>query len=81
MSAIEIRLMGRACPLVLATLLAGCVAYHPNPIDAPQVEAGFRARTLSDPGLRAYVEANRPAEAGAFPPPAWDLATLTLVAF
>lgn len=76
------RTLGRAWPLILVVaLLAGCVAYRPKPIDAPEVEAGFRARTLSDPGLRAYVEANRPAEAGPFPPPTWDLATLTLVAF
>lgn len=69
-------------PLVaLAALLAGCAAWTPRPIEPATVAAGFRARSLDDPGLRAYLAANRPAGAAALPLATLDLAELTLVAF
>lgn len=61
-------------------VLAGCVKYRPLPIDAPQVEKDYRARTLSGPGLRAYIEENA-ASTSQWPPATLDLQTLTLIAF
>jgi hypothetical protein len=61
-------------------ILTGCVKYHPKPIAAPQVETEFRSRTLADPGLRAFVEANTGKKLAEWPP-IWDLGTLTLAAF
>lgn len=69
-------------PLVLAAvLLAGCASFHPRPLEAPKVEARFRSRSLSDPGLRGYVESNLSHPLASFPPRVWDLSLLTLVAF
>lgn len=59
----------------------GCATPQPEPIDARELEAEFRARTLQDPGLRRFVEANPGPRSAPFPPPRWDLRTLTLVAF
>jgi outer membrane protein TolC len=66
--------------LAPAAFLAGCAAWTPRPIEPAKVAAGFRARRLDDPGLRAYLAANLPGAAtrarGTL-----DLAALTLVAF
>ncbi|MCL4402608.1 MAG: TolC family protein, partial [Acidobacteria bacterium] len=59
---------------------SGCAKYHPKPIVPAQIESDFKSRTLSDPGLRSYVEANLPKPV-AWPPRALDLGALTLVAF
>ena len=47
--------------LLVAGLLFGCAVFEPRPIEPAKVEAEFRGRTLSDPGLRTSIEANRPA--------------------
>lgn len=47
----------------------------------PADRAGFRARTLTDPGLHAYLERTLPARPPAGSPQSWDLSALTLVAF
>ena len=67
--------------LLVAGLLSGCAVFEARPIEPAKVEAEFRGRTLSDPGLRAYVEANRPARQEPLPPGTLDLAELTLIAF
>jgi outer membrane protein TolC len=59
----------------------GCAGPGPEPLDPGKSEAEFRSRTLEDEGLRLFVLRNRKAEPAAFPPPAWDLAWLTLAAF
>jgi cobalt-zinc-cadmium efflux system outer membrane protein len=59
-------------------LLGGCAHYHAQPIDPAQTAQSFTARSLADPDLRAFVEANT--ETGPWPPPSWDLRTLTLAA-
>ena len=41
---------------ILAASLAGCVKYHPQPLDPPHSEQLFRARTLNDPGLVAFLK-------------------------
>ncbi len=72
----------RLCVLIIvAGLLSGCAVFYPRPIDALRVEAEFRSRTLSDQGLRAYLESSLRAKLPSFPPATWDLPTLALVAF
>ncbi|HYM10242.1 MAG TPA: hypothetical protein VEU62_05905, partial [Bryobacterales bacterium] len=66
---------------VLAALLPGCAAYHPKPLEPPRLEKDYRARTLADPGLRAFVEANSATRPSEWPPRSLDLASLTLVGF
>ncbi len=39
-----------------AALLTGCVRYQPHPLDPPHSEKQFRARSLSDPGLAAFLK-------------------------
>src|SRR5262249_24426116 len=41
----------------------------------------FRARSLAAPEVEAFARRNVPAPPAAWPPRAWDLETLTLVAF
>jgi outer membrane protein TolC len=41
--------------LIAAAALTGCVKYHPHPLDPPRSEQQFRARTITDPGLRSFV--------------------------
>src|SRR5712691_9530262 len=67
--------------LLLAGLLSGCAVFEPRPIDPAKVEAEFRGRALSDPGLRAFIEANRPGRRETPPPGTLDLVELTLIAF
>jgi outer membrane protein TolC len=64
----------RTCVLIAAAVLAGCVKYHPRPIDAPAAEQRYRARTLSDPGLKAFAKADR------WPPAALDAAAAVVSA-
>ena len=61
--------------------LVGCVKYRALKLDPPQVEQDYRARTLSDAGLRAYIETNAPTKVSQWPPTSLDLPALTLVAF
>src|SRR3989442_10258223 len=67
--------------LLLAGLLSGCAVFEPRPLDPAKVEAEFRGRALSDPGLRAFIEANRPGRRETPPPGTLDLVELTLIAF
>jgi outer membrane protein TolC len=67
------RLFDRRAKAALALLcaaaaaLSGCAHYAPHPIDAAAAQQRFRARSIDDPGLRAFV--NRPS---------WPPARLTL---
>jgi len=67
--------------LVALSVLTGCVKYRPKPLEAPRLEQEYRARSLSEPGLRSFLEANAPAKPAQWPPTNLDLDTLTLVAF
>jgi outer membrane protein, heavy metal efflux system len=67
-------------PIILAaTLLAGCVTFHPQPISPEKSAASFDRRSLEDPGLRAFLETNHVAVPS--PGEAWNLKQLTLAAF
>ncbi|MGE0387451.1 MAG: TolC family protein [Gammaproteobacteria bacterium] len=72
----------RAALVVAATavLLPGCglQRYEARPLDPGAVLAARVARDLADPGLAAFAaQAGYP---GAWPPPRWDLTSLTLAA-
>lgn len=69
-----------ALALILA-LVTGCVHYKPKPLAPTQTVSNLESRTLADGGLRAFIETNAPEAAKEWPRQAWDLSTLTLVAF
>lgn len=73
--------VNRWVSLILIGLLLGCARYHPQPLEPPKVEAELRGRTLSDPGLRSFLEQNLPTKPPVWPLREWDLENLTLVAF
>lgn len=66
--------------LLGSMLAAGCVTqhYHPAPIAAEQTAAAFAARSLDDPGLRAFAEPVYGPQA--WPPATWDYRALALAA-
>ena len=43
-------------PLAVALVLTSCVKYQPHPLDPPHSEQQFRTRSLSDPGLMAFLK-------------------------
>jgi cobalt-zinc-cadmium efflux system outer membrane protein len=45
-----------AAVVIVSVLLAGCVPYQPHPLDPPHSERQFRARSLTDPGLVAFLK-------------------------
>ena len=60
---------------------AGCAHYEQRPL-APEVAvADFESHSLTNAGLRQFVEANLSRELPAWPPAAWDFNTLALAAF
>jgi outer membrane protein TolC len=68
--------------LTLAALgLAGCAHYQPRPINAQRAQEQFGSRTLTDAGLRAFLEANLGRKFNAWPLASWDFSNLTLAAF
>jgi outer membrane protein, heavy metal efflux system len=71
----KLRLACGALGLVGA-LLSACVHYTPRPRPAERVAADFTQRTLSDPQLRANLDKQLPARAGAWPRSQWDRADL-----
>lgn len=60
-------------------IFTGCVRYHAKPLAAEKVAADFAARSLTDGGLRAFLETNR--VTGEWPRRTWELESLTLAAF
>jgi len=76
-------------PILVTTrlLLAGlaivsfsaCVRFNPRPLAASKAAADFESRSLSDSGLRVFLETN--GVSGEWPRRAWDLQALTLAAF
>ena len=65
------------CAIIL--LGAGCIRFQPKPIVASKVLDDFEARRLDAPELRDFLLKNQGLKA--WPPPLWDLHSLTLAAF
>jgi len=59
--------------------MTGCVRYHAKPLTAEVAAADFAARSLTDPGLRVFLETKH--AGGDWPRHSWDLESLTLAAF
>jgi outer membrane protein TolC len=64
---------------VVALGLEGCVHFKDRPLSAERAGADFSARTLTDVGLKTYLEANR--VTGEWPRVSWDFNSLSLAAF
>jgi cobalt-zinc-cadmium efflux system outer membrane protein len=73
--------LARRIASLAALLLGGCVHYQARPIDPARSAEALAARSLGDPELRSFVEANAESRSQSWPPPAWDLRALTLAAF
>ncbi len=79
-SSLEWKHVRRLTALAAVSMLAGCARYHARPLEPATTAAQFRSRSVTDPGLRSFAAAHRPAGA-AWPPPTWDLESLAVVAF
>ena len=62
-------------------LLTGCVHYQPQPVSATAAAAQWDSRRLADPGVRKLIEQDTGRPTTTWPPPKWDLNTLTFAAF
>lgn len=67
--------------MIAVLLVSGCAHYQPRPISPAQTAAELEARTLHDPGLRKFLEANLRHPVEQWPLDSWDFETLTLAAF
>src|SRR2546422_341076 len=65
----------------VVALAGGCVHYQPKPLSPAATMAGLESRSLSDEGLREFLEANDSSGAQEWPRRSWDLRGLTLAAF
>jgi cobalt-zinc-cadmium efflux system outer membrane protein len=72
----------RLVPLAGILFLAGCAAqrYQAAPIVASATASRFESRNLADAGLQLFVEQNLGHAVSPWPPPTWDLQTLSLAA-
>src|SRR5438105_1112945 len=67
--------------LCTAFLLSGCVTFHNKPLLPDKTAAAFESRTLTDSGLKTYLETNLRHSLPDWPFHQWDLDELTLAAF
>src|SRR5437867_5232740 len=66
--------------VIIVTFVSGCVRYVPRPIDPPVFEQSYRARTLADPEVQEFFNANSVVRSQAWPPQTMDLDALTILA-
>src|SRR5262249_2244629 len=71
----------RVSSFLTVSLLTGCASYHPRPLQPPDLERAYHARSFGDPALQQYVEANVGTTQTAWPPRSVDLKTLTLIGY
>src|SRR5579864_2326479 len=68
--------------LLLGILPAsGCYHYRPQPLLPPALEQQYRSRSLADPGLKEFIEAQPVGKPVSWPSTELNLETLTLIAF
>jgi outer membrane protein, heavy metal efflux system len=65
---------------VSVVLMTGCVRFEPKPVDPARVAADFDARSLSDAGLKMFMEKCLGHEVSPWPVQAWTPDMLTLAA-
>jgi outer membrane protein TolC len=66
--------------LLACGLAAGCAHYEPRPVSPEQTASALEGRTLGDPGLKSFLEANLHSNTAAGTPRVWDFEMLTLAA-
>lgn len=65
----------------LALLLSGCVHFQSKELKPAAEADNLESRTLTDAGVRTFIQTNAPAIAPAnWPPPSWDFSLLTAAA-
>jgi outer membrane protein TolC len=62
-------------------LICGCAHYQPQPLAPEKTAAQLDSRRLDDAGLKSFVASNSPGVFPTWPPPKWNLDSLTLAAF
>ena len=71
----------RAALIVTLLPITGCYHYRPQPILPPALEQQYRSRSLMDPGLREFLDAQPVGKPISWPLTELNLDTLTSVAF
>jgi cobalt-zinc-cadmium efflux system outer membrane protein len=66
--------------VALAASIGACARFEPKPISAEARAIEFRQRTLSDEGLRQFLDSAAEAPSAIWPKRQWDLRDLTLAA-
>lgn len=66
---------------VLTLAFAGCAHFEDKPLVPARAAEALESRSLTDAGLRAFVETNAPESVKEWPRASWDLSALTLAAF
>lgn len=66
--------------VVLALLAGGCQQYVAQPLTADKTAGQLLGRTLADPGLHKFLQANTGHDFAEWPPKSWDFETLNWVA-
>lgn len=75
------RFEGRISLGVALLALTGCASFEPQAIAPVQSAARLQERSLDDPSLRAFVEANLQGRSDEGESPSWNLEALMLAAF
>lgn len=65
---------------VLIFLMIGCITFKSEPIEPAQTYEVISNRTLSDPGLKGFIENGLKRRFAQWPPEKWDFNMLTLAA-
>ena len=71
----------RAALIVIVFPIAGCYRYRPQALSPPVLEQQYRSRSLMDPGLRGFVDAQPVGRPTSWPLVDVNLDALTSVAF
>ncbi|MDE3178602.1 MAG: TolC family protein, partial [Acidobacteriota bacterium] len=64
----------------LTVFVTGCATYRPEPISPAENAIALDNRTLDNPRLQKFINAELGGTGKEDPPPAWDLSALTLAA-
>ncbi|GBE09813.1 cobalt-zinc-cadmium resistance protein CzcC precursor [bacterium BMS3Bbin12] len=74
------KLLSTAAILGMLAVVPGCASYHPRPLSAKQSAASFSHRSLTNAGLRAFMQSRIGYPITPWPPKTWTLDRLTLAA-
>lgn len=66
--------------LITAALFSGCAHFHPKPLSADRNAEQLESRTLTNSGLRAFLEQNLRHPIQPWPVESWDFEMLTMAA-